>query len=386
MDFLFLCLFFVCFSFGQLGRVELGQATIYLHDFIIITWVTIKFNDIWKNLKISFSINSHTLLLLFITWVLLGMGIAYFQTHLITPFLYLARISLYIFFIISLFSRNQNFRLIVKILLISSGVYMACFGLLQYLLIPDSRYLWLFGWDEHYYRLIGSLLDPNLSGMLYILIGWLIVSVRQILPKPLAILLILLLLTAIVLTYSRATYISLTISAIVYFINTSKKSFSFKKLGLTILIIIAICLVYLAAPKPGGDGVNLLRTTSIKARLETTQLYFSHMKPYQWLLGSGLYSSLPSTSITSHAQVPDNLLALLIVQTGVIGTSLVLLLCAQAFKHIVLWEKEVQAALVAILIHAQFNNSLLEPFILLTLGIMILSQTHSKKLTEHTQQ
>ncbi|PIY79331.1 MAG: hypothetical protein COY81_02855, partial [Candidatus Pacebacteria bacterium CG_4_10_14_0_8_um_filter_43_12] len=84
--------------------------------------------------------------------------------------------------------------------------------LVQYLLLPDTRYLYLFGWDDHYYRLIGPLLDPNLSGILFVLTSWLIVAWRKLLPKAIVVSLLMMTILAIVLSYSRATYLSAIIS------------------------------------------------------------------------------------------------------------------------------------------------------------------------------
>ena len=42
-------------------------------------------------------------------------------------------------------------------------------GFLQYVLYPNLRYLLYLGWDDHYLRLFGSLLDPNFTGVMLVL-------------------------------------------------------------------------------------------------------------------------------------------------------------------------------------------------------------------------
>src|SRR3989338_6680935 len=39
-------------------------------------------------------------------------------------------------------------------------------GLGQYIFLPDTRFLLSYGWDEHYWRLIGTVLDPNYMGVM----------------------------------------------------------------------------------------------------------------------------------------------------------------------------------------------------------------------------
>lgn len=384
IKFWLLSLFFMTFSFGQLGRIELEGVTLYLHHIVILIWLMSSTRQTVEDLnKWVGSINwkKWWLPLVFFGWLIIGMTIAFIETRSVVPWLYLSRLVFYGIFLFSLISQLRNYSLVLKILLVSSGIYMVWFGLLQYLLIPDSRYLLMFGWDEHYYRLIGPLLDPNLSGILYVIIGWCIFSLRSHLPKPLWIGASLLTGTALILTYSRATYAAIIISLLLYFILYSKNAISLKKCAIGGFVILCISFViYSLAPKPGGDGVNLLRTSSIIARIETSKTYISSLQPYQWVIGTGFYSPLSNTNQDSHAQVPDNIFILLLVNTGLIGMALFLITAIKFVPFILKWEKETLAALIAVLTHAQFNNSLLEPFIFLAMGILIISQSGHRKV------
>jgi hypothetical protein len=367
------------FSFGQLGRIEVTSATIYLHDVTILVWLLSSARKTIEDINGWFGKQhwkSWLPLLAFLGWLLLGMIIAFTVTKSITPWLYLGRLVFYSLFLISSFSTLKQYPIFLRVLLVSSGMYMVWFGLLQYYLIPDSRYLLAFGWDEHYYRLIGPLLDPNLSGILYVIVGWVTVSLKNMLPKKLWFGSLMLIGMAIVLTYSRATYLATVVSALTFFALQSKNIFNKKKVvaGLAVVAVLAI-LTYQLAPKPGGDGVNLLRTTSIIARIQSTQKYISSLQPYQWVTGNGFYSPIANTAAASHAQVPDNLIVLLIVNTGLVGLVLFFTVFTKSYKLFSSWDRATQAACIAVLIHSQFNNSLLEPFIFLCLGVTIISQT-----------
>ncbi|MDQ5951067.1 MAG: hypothetical protein QG639_344, partial [Patescibacteria group bacterium] len=333
-----------------------------------------------------FQSTNRILIILLSSWILLGMVVAYWQHLNPTPFLYLSRLGLYLFFIVSQFSHPPKTKFLVRTLLIASGLYMVCFGLLQYYLLPDSRYLLLFGWDEHYYRLIGPLLDPNLSGILYVIIGWAIWGHRQYLPKKLWFGLLFLIGAAVVLTYSRATYLSVIVSVTFLLLHLNKQLLSFKKVAMFGLVVISAFTIYSLAPKPGGDGVNLLRTTSIEARLTSSTQYLSSLQGYQWITGTGLFSPLPqNTNALSHSQQPDNLLVLILVQTGIVGSLLFFMLFTKTYSRLRSSETATIAALIALLTHAQFNNSLFEPFIFLTMGILVATQQHQKTIKGSTQ-
>lgn len=382
-QFWLLCLFFCALSFGQLGRLELGKASFYIHDFIVSLWLLTNF-DVCKKAVVHIVTKTNWKKwwsgLAFGLWVLLGMILAWMVNHDLAPWLYLIRLSVYLFFLYTVFLVLRRTPLVLRILMISSGIYMVWFGLLQYFLVPDARYLQAFGWDEHYFRLIGPLLDPNLSGMLYLIVGWLIFSLRKRLPNFIWAPSLILTVLAIVLTYSRATYLALAFSVGVFFLFSVKSGAPWKKwlMGLALVVCCAV-LVYMAAPKPGGDGVNLLRTTSITARIDTTQLYVQSLRSHEWLTGTGFYTTLPGSFPLSHARVPDNVFVLIIVNTGIIGLIFLFTFFTKLFPSMKSWNKETLAALSALFIHAQFNNSALEPFVFLTVGMMLISQLHGHR-------
>lgn len=381
-QFWLLCLFFCTLSFGQLGRVEVGPASFYLHDCVIAIWLVSNWKLTYRVFTQLYHINWKYWWsgLAFLGWLCSGMVVAWFATHDLLPWLYVSRVLVYLIFLYTVHVSLGKSPFVIRVLLVSSGIYMVWFGLLQYLLIPDARYLEAFGWDEHYFRLIGPLLDPNLSGMEYIAVGWMICSLRKKLSAVIWIPTLILTAVAIVLSYSRATYLAASVSLVLYFLLAIQRSNSIKKWLLGMLIVLLFSAVaYAAAPKPGGDGVNLFRTTSIMARIDTTQHYLKSLQPFQWVTGTGFYTTLPGSFPFSHARVPDNFFILLVVNTGIIGALLFFTFFTKLFHYIKEWENETLATLVALLVHAQFNNSVLEPFIFLTLGMMILSQLNQEE-------
>src|SRR3989304_8999963 len=63
------------------------------------------------------------------------------------------------------YSLLLNIKIDRKYLLFFSSA-IAVFGLAQYILIPDTRFLAVLNWDDHYYRLLSTLLDPNFTGII----------------------------------------------------------------------------------------------------------------------------------------------------------------------------------------------------------------------------
>lgn len=210
-------------------------------------------------------------------------------------------------------------------------------GLIQYLFLPDMRFLKLLGFDDHYYRLIGSFYDPNFSGAIFAAATLVFIALSQwIVALPLLVLLSL--------TFSRASYL-VFILGIIYLLYKKKKL-----IPLTFLILLAGLIILI--PKPFGEGVNLLRTFSIYSRFDSWQIGVNlfYQKP---LLGWG-YNTL--RSITGERFQIDNSYLFLAATTGIIG----LFVFFNLLKKIFSYAKPLALRLfiLAILTHSLFNNSL----------------------------
>jgi len=216
-------------------------------------------------------------------------------------------------------------------------------GLAQYLFLPDMRILKYLGFDDHYFRLIGTFFDPNYSGLVlavFTIMSMTIKKRRFIFLLPL---------TTLVLTFSRASYLSLA-AGIIYLI------FSQKKFKLLFSLIILALLLYLA-PKPFGEGVNLLRTFSIQSRWQN-QVQAINLFAKNPFFGVG-FNTLKNSSI---ALVPnltsgvDNSFLFVLTTTGIAGFAAFLYLIKVAWQ--LTQNPTARAALIAILVHSLFNNSL----------------------------
>ena len=238
----------------------------------------------------------------------------------------------------------------MRYILLSTALFLAI-GFLQYLILPDVRFIKYLGFDDHYFRLIGSLLDPNYTGLV-------LAAVTLVSPWPA----LLLPLLGLVLTFSRASFLALAVGLI--YLGTAKK-----KLRLLLLLLLLGFIIYLV-PKPFGEGVNLTRTFSIFSRWQNQQAAFDLFLKNP-IFGVG-FNSLKSAGL---AEIPnltsgvDNSLLFVLTTTGLVGFSAFLYL----MRSIWLSTKEVsaRAALVAVFIHSLFNNSLFYSWVLLLVFVLL---------------
>jgi len=349
-------LFFIL-PFGQLTRLPIPHLSIniYLHDliisFILLCWLSTKPKKLPPLTKpIS----------LFILTALASLIIASFRLPLqsiLISSLYLIRWSIYasLYFVLS--DKNLN-KLPLKKLLVTSASLLAIFSLAQYIFLPDTRFLKVLDWDDHYYRVISTLGDPTFVGIILVLALILLPTLNS--PwwfYPLFLL-------PLLLTYSRSSYLSLLAAAITTFILKTKS-----KIFLLITIFLLIALPFL--PRPGGEGVKLERRFSITQRLANYQEGITLFKQSP-IFGIGFNTlRFYRHDQTSHAAAGlDSSLLFVLTTSGIIG----LLAYLNLLKH--LWQTSgiLKISLSALLIHSLFSNSLFYPYTMIWLWVLLATE------------
>lgn len=261
-------------------------------------------------------------------------------------------------------------------LTLSGGVFIVT-GFVQYLFLPDMRFLYYLGFDDHLYRLVGALLDPNYTGLLMALLT--LVSLAYFQGRAKLVSLIPLL--ALALTFSRASYLTLVVALIFLALRQ-------KKYVLIGAVFVLGLFVYLV-PKPFGEGVNLFRTFSIQSRLtnQTNAYMLFSQKP---LLGQGFGSFKSQQGLQRQFGIPvrtggvDNSFLFVLATTGVVGVISFIFLLRSVGRSI--WPSDLGSALVfAILFHSLFNNSFFYSWILAAFWmITAFSSTYRSDMsTEH---
>lgn len=231
-------------------------------------------------------------------------------------------------------------------------------GLLQYFLLPDVRWLKNLGFDDHYFRLVGSLLDPNFSGLVLVIFTLFIISLGQGRAKLFS----LLPLTALALTFSRASFLALALGLI--YLIFAKKQFKF-----LLLIFILVLLLYLV-PKPFGEGVNLWRTFSIHSRLD------NQIGAWKLFLDNPLFGiGFNTLKVTSQSPIPnltsgvDNSFLFVLTTTGLVGFAAFVYFLFTCWR--ISRSPTVKASLIAIFAHSFFNNSLFYSWILILFFLVL---------------
>ncbi|MDQ3008237.1 MAG: hypothetical protein M3Q81_01430 [bacterium] len=388
---LLLILFFATYVLGQLQRIQVTpQIAFYVHDLVLflylVTTIATYQKQLHKALKNKMKLRWSVRLLL--GWLMLGWMIAYISGSF-SPraVLYAGRFLLYIsttftFFHWPVSLQKRQFTVSkLKMLYLLAGSLFLLFGLLQYLLLPDTRFLSIMGWDDHYYRLVSTLLDPGFAGIILVL-TFIHLTQCSFITNATAWLLKIVLVLGVVLTYSRASYLALVVT---FFMLAIKNWRTLKSNAAYLALGGVFCLLVLLAPKPGGEGVNLVRTSTIDSRLSGAVAVAGELSPVQWIVGRGAFMPLQSDDLSAsrpyHAQTSDNSVLLLISNLGLVGVGMLLLISWQQRYRLARTEYIAVVALVAVLVHSQFNNTLFEPFVLLFVTGVVLSAYYSRKVT-----
>lgn len=249
------------------------------------------------------------------------------------------------------------------------GLSITVTGLGQYFFYPDLRFLGQ-GWDPHYYRLTGTLLDPGFTGLLLVFTV-IYISIHPPRSQVLSWMAWSIAFLALVLTYSRASYLAL-IAAQAYL------SLRYRSVVAVLLILASLGLAYLALPRPAGEGGNLARTSTIQARLAnwrtSLQLFAGHP-----VIGVGFnlfrYAQreagfLPGdTWYLNHAGAgADMSLLFVAATTGVVG---LISYGYFLYRLFLLPSLLLRTSLMALMTHSFFLNSLFFPPVLFWLGLLV---------------
>jgi len=347
-----LIILFILFPLGQLERIPLvnPQIGLYFHDVVIVILVIY---GLLKKLKNNPVIKSAEVFIAVATLSLVINAMTRTPQEILIAFLYLARFGLY-FGLYIVCSQNGDFKknFLTKLLL-SAGSLSAIFGIGQYLFFPDIRPLTIYGWDPHYFRVVGTFLEPGFIGLICVLTivlslltnSWLSLIISYI---------------CLALTYSRSSYLAFlaALSVLAYF----RKSWQLLAGGIVVLLVTIIIL-----PRPSGEGAKLERQFSIFSRIQNWQQAIEVIKAKP-LLGVGFnfyrYEARdkgfldPNRWQFSHSGAGiDNSFLFILATTGVFGLLTFIWLIYELIKKN-LNNGLFIASLVAICMHSIFNNSL----------------------------
>ncbi len=362
-----LFLYLVLFPFGQLAK-----AYFYPTDLLVLLSAFIFL--ISKNK--SFYLGSSIVGFLGVCLFSLAFSLAIFRpADILIGVLYFVRLASYLFFFVNIWNLTKNDfklkRLIFRSLIVV-GVSVAIFGWVQYLVFPDLRGLTIFGWDDHYFRLASTFLDPAFTGIILVFTFFLVlVSLEEKLSIS-GVFLCLFILATIAFTYSRSSYLALLGGGLVLlFKNSRRKAVIFSLFALLVL------LPFL--PRPASEGVKLERLNSVFNKIVDYKesVVLIGKSPVFGLGFNNICEAkskfLGEVNINSHScSGLDNSFLLIVATTGIVGLMMFIKL---AYDFVATTEKSIfgkafLAVGVAMMIHTMFTNTLFYPWVLGWVGLL----------------
>lgn len=370
IEIILLCLSFI-WPFGQALLITPPESPIRIHVIDAVIIANLFFLFLRKDFYNTFLKDKISLgLLIFFVSVLLSLLNAFPFVDgktIVTATAYALRFFAYwgVYYSIRLYKYHPLHLNLAAFLFIISSLY-------QYFFMPDLRFLKGVGFDDHYYRLTSFIFDPNFAGLIISVIFFYSLSQGRV---AVAYLQGVFLLTALALTFSRSSYLTLTTGLLTLVAITRRWRYVFT--------LILLSLIVFLVPKPFGEGVNLFRVFSIFSRLDSFQkgldLFFT-----QPIFGVG-FNTLKQMSggIPQLSSGIDNSFIFILATTGILGFASFLFLLYLSFTNV----KDLigRLCLLLILFHSLFNNSFFQSSVLLV-WIVIVAFPREKKLDEEISQ
>ena len=374
---------FFFFIFGQLGRIHIPDQPVYFYLYeLLIALTSIIFIFKYKRQPFRY-IEKKLPISLFLIWMGVSFVISLFFYTLnvnIIASLYAIRLTMYGVYIVYLFHHVISTQLKLVVPLIATSGLVLLVSILQFFLYPDIGNIAYLGWDPHISRLVGVFLDPPIAAGMFFLSGWYLVNQAQK-AKQHYLLIALLVITfiSIALTYSRGAFLAILSVILLFGISLKRYKIAFVMIGTIIILILLI-------PKAQTESINLMRTTSITARLEDYRKGFEIWQKNP-IFGIG-YNHIrfekekyidevfvedynPSHGIASF----HSSFMIILVTGGVGGLAL--------FSYILfkLSRKSTYFLMSVVFLStiSFFDNVLLHPFILFFLGVMFVADGHSSR-------
>jgi len=248
-------------------------------------------------------------------------------------------------------------------------------GLVQYWFYPELRNLFYLGYDPHAYRLFGFYFDPNILGIILVwgfFFGLRFPHITNRLFLPLIFL-------ALLLTYSRISWIAFFVGLTHYFL-TQKKVFWLIAFGLFFGIFV------LFLPRHFGEGTNLFRTNSLFGKMASIELTKNELNKTNWVLGIG-FNNTNQVKMSPNSALPDNSqygmdssFLTVLLTTGLLGV-LGYLWIFWSFGKQTDWFR--QTLTLTYFIHSLSVNSFFTPGVFIYYLLMISLNKKVPKTTQH---
>lgn len=397
---LLLFLYLVLFPFGQFIRLPLPflppEVRVYATDILVgligVIWLFSLAGGRLARLRLRKEFFVFPTASLFSLLLAVG-GLE--PKEILVSSLYLIRLVSYFLFVGAVWDlvRTKEEQSLILNSLVCVGCAISVFGLVQYVIYPDLRVLLTFGWDEHLNRIVGTFLDPNFTSIILVFTLILLSSrvlhlrgvhwVQRVSPRRWAWALILVIFSALLLTYSRSGYLAFVagMGALSYLARSPK---------IFLLSSAAILMGIFLLPKQTSEGTKLERTTSAILRIENLKEGVGIFREHP-VFGVGfntLRYTRPSLAEEkygpSHAAAGiDNSFLFVLVTTGIVGFAAFINLAAVIVKESLSFLNRGRVIIIptfaALFVHAMFVNSLFYPWALGWLALLLAGTLRAVK-------
>jgi len=340
------------FFIGQILRFNFLNISFSLIDIAISLLFLLNTFQHFKNKDFKIK-NKYFLYFLIFAWIFLVFNIFRYQIYSPKPFFYLFRLTCLLSFFIFPLNIKSKIKFFFSLAIIANII----FGFIQYFIWPNFTYFDILNWDPHLFRLVSTFFDPTFTALIYLLF-----LIKIFIDKkfPFRIPFLIITYIAMVLTYSRSTYLA-------FLLAFTFLSFKFKNIKIFLISLLIISITIFIIPRQPGEGTKLERNSSIKAKIENYQEGWNLFTKSP-IIGHGynnLFFIRDNDNPNSHANSGfDGSIMTLLTTTGIIGTTLFLFGIKNLYQKSDLTK---QTFLLAILFHSLFANSLLYPWILISL-------------------
>jgi len=365
----FLFLFLVLFPFGQIIRLSfgIGSLNMPLQPIDVVVGLGALYSILFEKEKPK--------VYKYLKYFLVAAGFSFilsvfiFKYQVLYGLFYLVRIVAYTFFLNYVWNfakKSPTNGHLLSSSLLTISVISAVFGWIQLFAFPDIKPFFVYGWDMHLFRLVGTFLDPTFLGL--IIVFGLLLSINRFIDsrEKKYLLITVFLLVSLAFTYSRASYLAF-LGGIFVIAFTEKK---FRKM---MVLAIALLVFALLLPTARNHSIELTRSFSIIARLDNYKETVEVFKKFP-VFGVGFNNLciarnkyIGMESFTSHAcSGSDSSLLLILATTGTIGLMVFAGSILGVFKSLT-ENREAQTVIavsMALFIHSLFSNSLFFPWVM----------------------
>lgn len=263
---------------------------------------------------------------------------------------------------------------------LATGTVLIFLGFVQLLFVPNLLFLTPYGWDPHQTRIVSSFLDPNFTGIVFVFLASFSLS-KYLFRKNSAFLLIFLFSSiAVLLTFSRSSYLAYLCALLVIGILKSAKITS------AAILIFFLSFIFIPQARERVAGAITFDETS-KARVESWQKALLVFKDH-FFVGVGFntyrYSQASygffenDQTLGGHSGAgSDSSLLLVAATTGIFGLGAFIWILISIWETVAKSSKRsfialgALASFIGLLVHSQFVNSLFFPQIMLLVWFFV---------------